>query len=117
MPIGILCAGLHRFANVDDAIGVFGHAADYVICPRRALVAHTENVGISMVVRVEILRTCENSPKWNEIPGSQTQGAKSRWSDCIWDLEGSTCLPRVVEELFDTWKGAWKPGACMVSWT
>lgn len=93
------CYGVHEFLNLSDVTAVFGHGADYILCSRRSLIAHTEKTGVSVVV--ETVRMKSKPPCWCQTNNVQ------RHIDCLWPAINELTMSNAVEKLFCKFDAVW----------
>ena len=98
--------GVHEFAKFADLVAVFGHDADYVVCSRRLLVAHTESTGVSMVVKT--VRNGVRPPRWSaKVREVCKETSYRHQKDCVWSIRGAALAMDTVLSLFEDYDVVW----------
>ena len=98
--------GIHEFMTFTDVLAIFGHNADYIVCSRRSLVAHTETTGVSMLV--QITRSSGRQPRWIRTDDNAMQINDNRDKpDCLWLSVSRNLVIADVGFLFQTYAVVW----------
>ena len=93
------CYGVHEFLNLSDAIAVFGHGADYVLCSSRSLISHTVATGVSIVVKT--VRANMSQPRWSPM------NVARHIPDCLWPAVNESLVVNAAEALFNRFEVVW----------
>ena len=106
MSFNQIIRGIHEFATLCDVLAIFGHNANYIVCSRRSLVAHTETTGVSMMVKTA--RHNVREPIWT--PGNEEARQSNAFhneEDCIWSAIDKEIVIADVGSLFESYDVVW----------
>jgi hypothetical protein len=111
MSFNEIANGIHEFLTLGDVLAIFGHNANYIVCSRRALVAHTETTGVSIMVK--ITRHNVRQPRWTS---GNEEGRQIHEEDCLWSAIGRETVIADVGSLFGSYDVVWLMRGSAMMW-